>query len=819
MRKSLLTGFVLMIVMVIGLYGQGRRGNKDGVNMNREITVTGKVFNDETKEPVEYANVMLVSKRDSTMVYGNVTNEDGIFRVEKVRPGMYRLDVQFMGYAKKRIDRVGIRPAEKVFDTGEIYLTPELVNLDEVLVEADRVSVAFQIDKKVVNVGSQAVSASGSAVDVLENVPSVTVDIEGNVALRGSENFTVLIDGKPTILEPNEILQQLPASKIENIEIITNPSAKFDPDGVAGILNVIMKKSKLEGISGIFSADAGLNNKYGADAMVSYRNHKYAAFVSMDYGHREFTGERNTERRLTNLDGITHTTIGSGDMTFSREPYSIRGGVDLFLTDMDVLSIGGTYGNRSHEREMEMLYEEFNNIDKIKKEYLSVDESERSGNYYRLSLDYQHKFNDEGHELLGQANYSTRDGGEESVNFLENMIGEITSGQKSTETGPSFNYRFKIDYTLPVNKTDKFEAGLQSRIDGSTEDNEVFHYNTVTGEYELREQYSHNTDYKNNIHSIYSMYSLERGRLGFQGGLRGEYTDRSVELTGESEEYIIDRVDFFPSAHLSWQQTEKTQFMGSYTRRIERPRGYWLEPFITWRDAYTVRKGNPDIEPEYIDSYELSFLQYFGNKNMFSLEAYRRINNNKVERVQTVFEDYDDVILHTIANVGKDYVFGTEFMLRMNLTKWWTLNWMGNLYDYRIKGEFEDREFDNGSFNWNMRVNSDFKLKTGTTLQINSGYNSPTVTAQGERDGNYMVNLAVKQSFLKNKLSATLQVRDVFGTGKRHHINETARLYTDNSMKREAPMIMLNLRYNFNNFREKRGPGANGEGFDMDEEF
>jgi len=590
MRKRVLTGFVFMIMMVVGLNGQGRRGNMDGANMNREITVTGKVFNDETKEPVEYANVMLVSKRDSTRIFGNVTNEDGIFLIEKVRPGMYRLDVQFMGYAKKRIDRIGIRPAEKVFDVGEIYLTPELINMDEVLVEADRVSVAFQIDKKVVHVGSQAVAASGTAVDVLENVPSVTVDIEGNVALRGSENFTVLIDGKPTILEPNEILQQLPASKIQDIEIITNPSAKFDPDGVAGILNVKMKKNKLEGISGIFSADAGLNNKYGIDGLLSYRNHKYAAFVSADFSHREFTGERNTERRFTDMDGNYNTTIGSGDMTFSREPYSIRGGLDLFITDKDVVSIGGTFGNRSHNRDMEMIYEEFNSLDQIRTKYLSVDESERSGDYYRWSLDYQHKFNEDGHQLQAQANYSTRDGGEKSINFRKDMAGNIYDGQKSTETGPSRDYRFKLDYTWPINKTDKFEAGVQSRVDQSDEGNEVFTYNTVTETYEFQDQFSHTTEYSKDIHSLYSMYSMERGRLGIQGGLRGEYVDRLVELTGENENYAVNRIDFFPSAHISWQQSEKTQFMGSYTRAIERPRGYWLEPFITWRDATPSEK-------------------------------------------------------------------------------------------------------------------------------------------------------------------------------------------------------------------------------------
>ncbi len=822
MKTNFITIILFLATFCTFSNAQEPRGNRPGMNpqmMKANITITGKVFSKNNQKPVEYANIILFRKQDSTQVNGNISDKNGIFKITKVRPGRYFLDIQFMGFAKKRIERLGVRPGSDIVDVGEIYLTPEMVNMDEVLVEADRISVAFQIDKKVVNVGSQAVAASGTAVDVLENIPSVTVDIEGNVSLRGSENFTVLIDGRPTILEPNEILQQLPASKIENIEIITNPSAKFDPDGVAGILNVIMKKNKLEGISGIINLNGGTNKKYGTDVLVSYRNHKYSAFLSLDYNQRNFSGQRRSERILTNLSGDTYQTNSEGDGNFSMVPYSIRSGFEYFISPMDMLGLGVTFGNRSMKRSSDLMYEEFNSIDNIKKEYLSIDETKRGGNYFSFNLDYQHKFNNDGHELLGKASFNTRSGDDESINYLKELSGEISEGQKSKESGPSTDYRFKIDYTWPLNKTDKFEAGIQSRLDNSNEDNDVFNFNTETGEYEIQELFCHSTEYQKNIHSAYSMYSFARGRLGIQGGLRGEYTNRLVELIDEDKSHKINRVDLFPSAHISWKQTERTQFMGSYTRRIHRPRGYWLEPYITWRDAYTVRQGNPAIKPEYIDSYELSFLQYIG-KNMFSLEAYRRINNNKVERVQSVYEGYDDVILQSIANVGKDYTFGTEFMLRMNLTKWWSVNLMGNLYDYQIKGEFNGQEFDNGSFNWNTRANSDFKLKTGTTLQINSGYNSRSVTAQGERKASYRVNMAIKQSFMKKKMTATLQVRDIFGTGKREYVTDTDRLYSYNYMEREAPVIMLNLRYNFNNYREtKKRSQENSSEFEMESEF
>ncbi len=821
MYKKILFVTILMSVFSL-LNAQNRGGGRGQMNpamMAADITIIGHVYNKSNNKPVEYANIILFKMKDSTQVNGNVTDVNGTFQITKVRPGRYFMDVQFMGFAKKRINNLKIRPDKKLVEIGEIFLEQNILDMDKVEVEADRVTVSFQIDKKVVNVGRDAVSASGTAVDVLENVPSVSVDIEGNVSLRGSENFTVLIDGRPTILEPNDILQQLPASKIENIEIITNPSAKFDPDGVAGILNVIMKKSKFEGISGIINTNIGLHNKYGADGLISYRNHKYSAFLSLDYNHREFTGERKFDRRTTNLSGNTFYTNSIGDVKMNMEPYSIRTGFDLFLTPKDVLSVAGTFGNQTRERKFLQETQDSSSFTNVSNKYNSIDISKRGGNYYSFNIDYQHKFNETGHELLGMITMNNSDGDEEAVNLQMNSEGTIENSQKSTESGPSNDFRIKFDYTLPINETNKFESGIQSRIGRSDEDNKVYYYNDITEDYDFKNDYSHSTIYKNNIHALYSMYSFQTEKLGFKGGLRGEYTDRLIELAKEDVKFAIDRFDIFPTAHLSWQQTEKTQFMGSYARRIQRARGYWLEPFITWGDAYNVRMGNPGIKPQYIDSYELSFMQYLG-KNMLSVEAFRKINNNKVERVQTVYEEAEDVVLHTVANVGKDYTTGTEFMFRLNSLKWLSLSCMGSLYEYKIKGEFNDIKFDNESINWSLKFNSEVKFKTNTQVQINSNYHSPTVTSLGERKGHFSINLAIKQQFMKRALSATLQVRDIFGTAKHDFTTETDRLYSHYRMQRESPIIMLNLRYNFNNYRETKKKSRDDNGYnDEDNDF
>ena len=254
--------------------------------------------------------------------------------------------------------------------------------------------------------------------------------------------------------------------------------------------------------------------------------------------------------------------------------------------------------------------------------------------------------------------------------------------------------------------------------------------------------------------------------------------------------------------------------MASYTRRIKRPRGWYLEPFITWSDAYNVRRGNPDLEPEYIDSYELVYQRYLG-RNLFSIESYYRITHNKVERVRSVYAE--NVLLHTIENVGKDYMFGAEFTVRLNQLDWWNLNLMGNLYDYRIEGTLYGRPFSRSSFNWTARVNNTFKIGKSTRVQLNGMYNSETVSSQGQRGEMYMANAALKQDFMNRKLSLTLMVRDIFSTGEHEYFSEGPGFYNRRLYTHDAPIVMLTLTYNFNNFKQERDRDEESEDFEEQE--
>jgi len=566
-------------------------------------SIVGTVIEKELQKSVEYAYVILFTATDSSQVTGTVTNEDGHFQLTEIRPGNYYLEIQFMGYQITKIGDIQINRDNRNINLGVIDLEKSIFESESIDIVAEKPAISYKIDKKIINVDQLQTAISGTAVDVLENVPSVTVDIEGNVSLRGSENFVVLIDNKPSVLEPNEILQQIPATTIENIEIITNPSAKYDPEGTSGIINIIMKKSQSAGINGIVNLNVGLNEKYGSDFLLYYRLNGYNLYFGADFNNRNSPGERRNENQTYQND-TTSYLYSDGDNSRGRKYYSLRSGIELNLDSRNFLNLGLRYGYRSGKGTSDFDYDQWTIPGNIHYLYKSEEISERSGDFISGNVDYIHKFSKDGHELVGQIIIQERDSDEKSVNKLLDNNGVITSGQQTLEEGPSQRIRSKLDYTLPINEKHRFEAGYQNRIGRSQDITHFLEYDPNQSQYIEDSRFSNSIDYQRDIHSLYSTYAAESGSFGYQAGFRGEYTYRQIELTKTKEKFRIDRWDFFPTTHFSYQFAQGKQMMASYTRRIERPRGWSLEPFQTWTDAYNVRIGNPGLKPEYIDSYE-----------------------------------------------------------------------------------------------------------------------------------------------------------------------------------------------------------------------
>jgi len=773
-------------------------------------SIKGFVYDAKNSKPVEYANVVLYRRRTNEQATGTITDSNGFFSLTDLQVGLYLLEIKFIGFKAFTIDSLRIRPNQIELDLGRIEITPDVLAMGSVEVLGEKPIIEFQIDKKVINVSKQFTSISGTAVDVLENVPSVSVDIEGNVSLRGSDSFTLLIDGRPSILDANDALQTIPASTIENIEIVTNPSAKYDPDGVAGIINVITKKHKQSGVTGLININAGNYGSYGGDFLLSWKRSHTNIYFGADYNKRIMPGSMHSES-WTSINNDTSYINAGGNVEWGGPSGGFRGGIDIDLTPADLLRFSVRYGSRHRNRDFERDYKQWSSQDDSTTYYTSISNFSRGGDYYSINLDYRHTFPKEGHEISSQINFDKREGDEESLNELLDELGSKTSGQISTESGPRTRSEFKVDYVLPVNEDDRIEAGYQSRYMLSDDKNSMSNWNAQSNTYVLQDSFSHTTDYTDLIQSSYLIYAGNVSSLEFQVGLRGEYTYRLIKLIGEDEEFTIDRWNIYPTFHTSYQMSNGQQLMASYTRRIYRARGWQLEPFLTWMDAYNVRRGNPGLKPQYIDSYEAGYQKTIG-KSLLSLEAYYRVTHNKVERIRTVYEK--DIFLMTFENVGQDYALGTELMLALFPTKWWNLNIMGNIYDYRVEGNLYGQSFDEGSFNWSTRVNNTFRLGRSTRIQLSGIYRSPSVNAQGRTEGNFFTNAAIKQDFYDRKLSATIQLMDIFGTGRREFTSEGPGFYSNFEMQRATRMISLTLTYNINNYKNDRDR-KNGEN-DMD---
>ena len=352
----------------------------------------------------------------------------------------------------------------------------------------------------------------------------------------------------------------------------------------------------------------------------------------------------------------------------------------------------------------------------------------------------------------------------------------------------------------------------QQRKDKSLHEAQLFNYATVTNEYFKVDTFSNRTEYKRNIHAVYIMYSNEAGRFGYQAGLRGEYTDRVIESTAAEDPFFLDRWDYFPTAHLSYKLGGDQQLMASYSRRIERPRSWWLEPFITYVDAFNVRQGNPNLKPEYVDSYEVNYRKGFGKSNYLSAEAFYRVTKNKVERIREVFSG--NVIKTYPVNVGNDYSLGMELALSVKPSEWWQADISGNIFHYRITGKLEDQDFFQESVNWNTRMNNNFKIAEINRIQLSTRYVSSTVRAQGRSEGFWGVDLAIARDFMKKKATLNLQLQNIFQTERREGSTEGPGFRTYDLSYRIGPIAILTFTYRFNDYKKRRGGPRDATGGD-----
>lgn len=771
-------------------------------------TIKGKVIDSSVNKPMEFTSVAIYNASDSSLITGTISANDGSFTLKNIPFGSYYLVANFMGYEKSIIDKINLDESKPFIDLGTLNLKTSSQNLEEIEVVATQNRVEYKIDRKVINVSQDLNAAGGSAVDVLQNTPSVSVDIDGNVSLRGSSNFTVLIDGRPSPLAGNDALQQIPATSIENIEIITNPSAKFDPDGMAGIINIVSKKNSLQGLSGIFNTSVGTREKYAGDFLLSYKNSKFNVFGGIDYQNNKNFGSMTSTRTMNPEEPLQNIVSFAGDRNQTRNGIVYKSGIDLYLNPKTTLSFSADLGNHDHRSEMLANMHAYSIPTSYDTFSIANGIGNRDGDYYNLIANFTKKFAQPKHELQVSVTYQNEKGNDsdEESEFLTDEFYKLLSAPasrvRSVEAGDEIEFRTTVDYIKPISETGLLEAGYQMRLDKQDEQYLFENYDPDTDKWLNNPIYSSGNYFNRNIQAAYTTYSNNIGKFEYKIGLRSEYTNRNIRKNINSDPYSLNRLDFFPSLHLSRQFKAEQQVLMSYSRRINRPGGGDLEPFRTYMNSYTLREGNPELKPEYVNSFELSYQKNIG-KSFFVIESYLRNTQNLITRVLYKDPTLPDVAIMTSKNINSDNSLGAEFMLNLMAKKWLTLNSTFNVYKYWLNGSIEGEAINKTSNNWDTRLNASFFLSSKSRIQAMLMYNGPSVTAQGDRGAFYFANLAFRQDFLDRKLSATLSVQDIFGTMKHQFSSYSSVVNSTMRFEREHQVVMLTLSYKLNNYKSQ----------------
>lgn len=804
-KLKLRTLFIFILMTGATVYASAQEPYSGKMAMPSGGSISGNVYSQGQKVPMEYTNVVLYKATDSTMVTGTITDKNGFFRFSGLKNGKYYLKIHFIGFQVKKIGNLTIEGGHKHFDLAKIYLTPEVTTLREANVTARQPRVSYQIDKKVVDVSKDLTAAGGTAIDALRNVPSVNVDLEGNVTLRGSSSFTVLINGRPSILSGSDALEQIPASAIKDIEIITNPSAKYDPEGVGGIINVILKKDRNPGLNGMFNASVGTQHQYQGNMSLAYKKGKINYMLSVNGNNRPMNMHATLDNATTTNDTTNYRNSDIRAIR-NRKGYSVKGGMDIQFTKKSDLSLSariGNYGFDMHHNSDIYIYDQPRTISV---DSISLSNSNRQGNYFGAQADFLHKFNDLGHKIEALVFYSNRRSDEQETqdsyeaNADWQRMGDQANRIKTDTKDTVSDLRIKVDYALPVGVKGKFEAGGEVRVNTDFGNYDYMSYDTISNSWIDNPENRSIVDFRRNIYAGYVSFKDAINNLGYEVGFRGEYTDRSVNTNDGSGIFFIKRFDYFPSVYLSYKFEHHFQLYTSYTRRIERPRGWDLNPFPMIIDNYNVRVGNPKLEPEYIGSYELGMQKAMG-PSFISLEGYYRIGTNKVTRIQTV---KNGIFYHTNINLDKDYSAGLEAMVDWKTSKFFDLNFSGTIYHYRLTGNATGQNVEKKSTNWRLRLTPQFNFKHNFRAQLMGVYRSPTVTVQGSRKGFFYTSLALRKDFLKKKLNVILSASDLLGTAKWDILSSGPGFSSHSTFQRQWPMVRLSVNYFLNNFKQKK---------------
>ncbi|MCX7880491.1 MAG: TonB-dependent receptor [Ignavibacteria bacterium] len=821
MKKTIITFFYITFYFLIFLLPTHSQDQRQGMFQQSEPkgVIRGKILDLQTKKPMEYVSVRLFRSRDSSLVAGTLTNENGNFELTNVPFGRYYAVFKFIGFKTKIIDSVFVTPRSQEVSLSTIYFENESIQTKEVEVTATKDIVSYEIDRRIYDVSRDLANVSGTALDVLSNVPSVSVDIEGNVSLRGSGNVQILIDGKPSSLlgfDRGTVLEQIPADNIERIEIITNPSAKFDPDGVAGIINIILKKQLLLGWGAILNANAGTADKYNGSLNFNVRSDYFN--TTLGYNFRSFSMRGNTTASRNSFAPDTTSLFQKQEFLRKGIFHRFQFSTEWTPNTKNSLIFNVNAGLNSRRTSDSTGYNFVNFVQELTENYYRQNSNEGKNFSYDLGVSYKLSFDKKDKELNSNIFYMSYSGNEDNLYNQTNLTTGTQSffnKQNNKTDYVNNNLMFEINYSDPFD-FGKIDVGFKTNLRYINIDYSFFNFNFDSSKWIIDNLKSNEFSYNENIFATYFTFAGKYNKFGYQIGLRGEGTFTNSEQKTLNETFLNKFFNFFPTVHLSYQILPINTLMLSYTRRINRPHSFYLNPFIDYSDPQNLSKGNPNLKPEFSNAFELSNLLLFG-RNSLNLTLFYRFTSDIISRV-TRLDTSKKFTITTYENINQSKSLGFEAILNYAFFNWWKNNLSFSYFYLDINGIPEYGIPARNSNSWNLKYNSVISLNDDIDLQFNLSYDSPVVTIGGggmywrffqmgnvgRLDGIFTANLALKIDVFGDRGTINFRLQDVFKTIT-YNLTTTASNFTSNIYRiRESRVAFIGFQYKINEYKRPR---------------
>jgi outer membrane receptor for ferrienterochelin and colicins len=806
--KNILNALLLLLFVTTTAFAQGNK-----------IKITGKVTEQGSNLPLEFATVSAFAP-SGNVAGGGLTDAQGNYEFE-VSPGTYSIRIDFISFKSTTIP-------EKAYtentNLGTSALAPDAQLLQAVEVVGERTTVDIKLDKRVYTIGNDMMVKGGTVSDVLDNVPSLSVDSEGNVALRGNQGVTILIDGRPSTLAGSnvaEVLRLLPADSVDKVEVITNPSARYDAEGGGGIVNIILKKGKADGFNGSITANTGTPDNHGFAANINLRSTNFNFFSNLGYNYRQNPGNSFTNSRY--LDPDTNETQSFTNETRDnerlRKGYTASFGLEWFLDKTITWTNSVNFRRNTGGNNVDTYYDNFNAdgsfINKVFR-YNNQDDRDVNVNF---SSSLTKKFNDNGHELRVDASVSKSIDDERAIinnTTLAGIAATPDTFERTVNDETQDRQLLQADYVLPIGENARFEAGYRGSFTKLETDAQAERLDPLTGIWEDNLNFTNFLEYKENVNALYAQYGSKINKFSYMFGLRWEDSNIDVNLIDRGQYNNKRYNNFFPSAFLSYEFSESSNVSLSYSRRINRPRGRFLNPFSGLESNINIFRGNPDLNPSMTNAFDLGYLKRW-SKVTLNTSAYLNITEDGFQFVRQrngqVSPEGIPVTLTTPVNLAKEYRFGLEFNINYNPFRWWRINSNFNFFRNQTDGDFnftyidEDTElavndyqnFDFTAYAWTTRINSKISLPWKIDWQLNGNYEGTQKTAQGSRRGVASANTAISKDFLKDKATIALNVQDIFNSRKmKIETYIPYRVESYGEMQWRERQITLSFTYRFN---------------------